>query len=145
MRTLLLLLALCILPSTVLAQSVLVKWGWTQPDSTQAVTVTLPGGETYDVPGFPIQDGGLGQYNVYMATLTDTSTVAIVPAPFAIADTAFVTLPIPLQVLTSIAVEAIDTGGQIGLLSEWSDPIMILPGPPQAGGQPVVKEVILGE
>lgn len=141
MKTLFLLLLL--FPSLALGQSVMVRYEWTQPDSTQAYTVTV-GSSTVRLPAVPLKDGDLAHFLVFLAVDGDTSQVALVPAPPTLSVAVSALVPTPLGRATSAAVAAVDGRGRVGTLSPWSESLTIYPGPPGRSGRPVVREVILG-
>lgn len=146
MRTLklvLVLVALLALTSLAQGQTVQVRYAWTQPDSTMAVERAV-GDTTIVVPATALQDGDLKEYNVFMATPTDTIQVAVVGAPPTLAELPTVVVPVPLGVPVAVAVQAVDQRDQQGPLSEWSEPFAVYPGPPQAAGQPRATAVYLG-
>jgi len=137
-------LILCVLAANVgHCQSVLIRFGWTQPDSTATIQVMEGDSLLYEFPGEPLNDGDLSEFRVYMAVGGDITQVAVVPAPPQLDTLVDVVLPVPLDLVTSIAVTAVDTDGREGELSEWSDPISVKPGPPAAADKPRVLEVIL--
>jgi hypothetical protein len=143
MKTLLILILLVFLPSLALSQSVMVRYEWTQPDSTQAYAVTV-GSSTVRLPAVPLRDGELAHYLVFLAVDGDTTQVALVPAPPTLSVALSALVPTPLGRTTSAAVAAVDVRGRVGALSPWSEPLTVYPGPPGRSGRPVVREVVLG-
>jgi hypothetical protein len=103
------------------------RFAWTQPDTT--------------CNGVPIQDGWLKEYRIWIATPSDTTLVGTVPAPAAVADTAYASLSLQIGLPQAVAVEAVDIWDQVSCVrSEWSDSYIPLPEPPGRGGKPFVLD-----
>jgi len=99
---------------------------WTQPDSTSGGTETL--------------DGWIKEYNIFIATPSDTMLYGVEAAPHAVADTASAYVSLLIGVPSSVAVSATDIWGQTGPLSEWSDSYIPIPPAPGTGGKPFVDD-----
>jgi opacity protein-like surface antigen len=123
-RFLMLLVLAILLTGTASAQeTVRLKFRWTQPDSTMS--------------GLAMQDGWMQKYNIFLAADGDTNFVGSAPAPFAIADSAWAFVNVPVGVPTAIQVEGVDKWDQVGpIRSEWSELYIAIPEPPRQPGKP---------
>lgn len=138
-------LVVCVLPSISSAQSVLVRFQWSQPDSTLSVEVMEGDSVVSVLPGVPLPEGHVKEYHVFLASPTDTLEVGIVGAPYDPKEEVSVTVPIDLNQESSVAVQAVDHLDRPGPMSKWSDPLTVRPGPPGRSYKPRVTEVILNK
>ncbi len=106
-----------------------IQFRWTQPDSTCGATPRA------------IQDGWLIEYQVFVASPTDTVMQTVAPAPFAVADTASAFVTFEMGVPQSVQVVAVDKWGHESCApSDWSEIYIPIPDPTRAPGQPWAVE-----
>lgn len=143
MKLLSLILLLLLVPVLASAQ-VMIRYEWSQPDSTMPHTI-MSGGQPVVIPSVPLHNGDLAHYLVWMAAAGDTTQTALIPAPPTLAELATANFPVPVGQVVSFAVAAVDVRGKTGPRSLWSEPFMVEAGAPQSPGQPVPRVVFLGE
>lgn len=126
-RLLISLVLVVFLAGAALGQSSTHRFEWSQPTTT--------------CTGQPVVDGWLKEYRVFLATPTDTTMVAVVPAPHLLAENAFVDLPLTIGIPQAVRVLAVDIWDQVGCLpSNWSDNYIPIPDAPGQPSKPAVEE-----